>query len=197
MKKTPKKLPTNKEIAAALKQVKGKIDSWQYPAFMVDFSWRSIYVNAAFPKHLNLPVFCRFFMNKMPINLVETPFLPKIINRSNIELGEDETSLKPSKVAFIEAFKSEQRNAVNEDWYKKLIKRLQKNEEFAKIWDETSPGDSGKTLHRYHYKKVTFKKSGRKIQLLFHIYASPLSSNPALWLAFYEPADKATAKFFN
>ena len=38
-------LPTDEEIEDIIKKVRTKIDSWRYPAYLLDFSWRMLYTN--------------------------------------------------------------------------------------------------------------------------------------------------------
>lgn len=189
-------LPTEAEIAKALKEVKDKIDNWPFPAYLMDFSWRWFYVNDHTLKSIDYPLSWKKQVNSSRMNMLEAPFLPKDKLWVEIQKGDEESNLKPLAFAQIAAFKTENYKYQNESWYKKLVKKLSIHEEFRRLWPKIVFNDYHKKLQEYEFKRVTITKGEKKIILNFHMYTSRLISNPQLQIVFYHPADEFTSDYF-
>lgn len=189
-------LPTDLEIKQAIAEVAGKIDSWSYPAYLMDFSFRWLYANLHTIKVAGYPSKFKKVVIKNRPNFLEFPFLPK--EQFNIEVlkGEDIDNLKPFQVAQIAAFKTENLHYQNESWYKSLIKSLMKYEDFRKLWPKISLKDYHKKLFDYEYKRMIGEYNGKKQSLDFHLQTAKLITNPRFQVVLYYPANKETEEFF-
>jgi transcriptional regulator with XRE-family HTH domain len=189
-------LPTDKEIKEALGQIKEKVDTWVYPAYMMDFSWRLLYTNIPNLLAINFGPESKDFVIKSKMNILEYSVLPKDQFPAIIEKGESPNSLKPFPVAQIATFKAENFRFQNEDWYKKLVKKLLQYQAFRDLWPKVSHEDYPKKLQDYEFKRSSFEKNGKKIVLNFHMYTAKITNYPQLQIVLYHPADKFTEDFF-
>lgn len=187
-------LPTDEEIKKTIKKVKEKIDNWPYPAYLMDFSFRGLYLNNNALKVINYPPDFKEVIKKIKPNFLEFPFLPKEQFSIEVSKGEDENNLKPFKIAQIASFKSENIRYQNESWYKKLIQYLLKYEDFRKLWPKVSLEQYHKKLFDYEYKKMTGIYNGKKQTLYFHLQTAKLITDPRFQIVLYYPADNQTAQ---
>lgn len=190
-------LPTEKEINRAIKETKGKIDHWKYPAYLMDFSWRWLYTNEATLKAINYPLKYKKDVPKLNFNFLETPFLPKESFTVEILKGEDPNYLKTFAIAQIAAFKTENLRYQNESWYKKLVRSLMRYENFRKLWPIVGIGEYHKKLLDYEYKRITGDYNGKKISLNFHLVTAKIINDPRFQVVLYFPDDRETEIFFN
>lgn len=189
-------LPTDEEIQKVLEQVKNKIDTWPYPAYLMDFSWRLLFCNIPNLLAINFGEDALEFVNTTKTNILEYAVMPSDQFPSTVEKGDSPNSLKPFAIAQIASFKTENYRFQNEDWYKKLVKKLMKYKTFKELWPLISQRDYMKELQDYEFKRTTFFKGGQKIVLNFHMYTSRLISNPQLQIVLYHPADEFTRNYF-
>jgi|SRR3989344_1784160 len=187
-------LPTKEETKRAINEVKEKLDSWQYPATMTDFTWRMV----AF----NKPAAKTFYVNpnidlfKVDFNFLELPFLPKSVFPVEILKGEDEETLQPFPIFQVAQFKLEEHIRTEETWYRKLIAKLMKKENFRHYWTTVTPNSYKKKLLDYEYKVVKGNWLGKKQVLKFHLLSSKLISDSRFQTILYFPADKETESFY-
>ena len=186
-------LPTDEEIENIIKKVKNKIDNWNYPAYLLDFSWRMLYTNDITAQVFILPKKWKTIVRESKPNILEAPFSKDIL-KATIEKGDDESELKPFAVAHIATFKAVNQRFQNESWYKKLIQHLMKYQEFRKLWVTVIPNVYEKFL-RYEYKKINGIYEGKKRTLKFHMFVVNIINDPRFDLIFYTPADRDTDEY--
>lgn len=189
-------LPTADEIERALSEVKTKIDGWQYPCYLMDFSWRLLYSNVPNLQAINFGKEALEFVNTSKTNILEYSVMPAEQFPCTVEKGDEENTLKPFAIAQIASFKTENYRFQNEDWYKKLVKKLMMYKTFRELWPTVSQTNYQKKFQDYEFKRTTFIKSGKKVVLNFHMYTSKIINFPQLQIVFYHPADKFTADYF-
>lgn len=189
-------LPADKEIQEIIKEVKQRVDTWQYPAYLMDFSFRWLYPNEQILRAACLPSEQKDWIVTNKPNLLMFPFVPWEMLPVEVMKGEDEAGLTPFSIAMISDFKNENGKYQNESWYKKLIKDLMQFEDFRKMWPKVTVDMYKKKLFDYEYKKMTGTHDGKKISLRFHLTVSKLISDQRFHLVFYFPADKTTETFF-
>lgn len=183
-------LPNEEEIKGAIDKTKDKIDSWNYPAYLMDFSFRWLYTNLYTIKVAGYsPNFKKVVIKNRP-SFLEFPFYPKEQFGIEVSKGEDEKSLKPFDVAQIAAFKSENEKFQNESWYKKLVKYLMKYEKFRKLWPIITIKDYHKKLFDYEYKRMEGIYNGKRKTLDFHLQTAKLITDPRFQIVLYYPANK-------
>lgn len=189
-------LPNEEEIKNAIGKTKEKIDSWPYPAYLMDFSFRWLYTNLHTVKSAGYkPEFKRVIIKNRP-SFLEFPFLSK--DQFDIEVfkGEDVNNLKTFDIAQVAAFKSENEKFQNESWYKKLVKYLMKYEDFRKLWPKITLKDYHKKLFDYEYKRMQGVYDGKKKSLDFHLQTAKLITDPRFQIVLYYPANKEAEDFF-
>jgi len=187
-------VPTENEIKKAVRELSEKLNSWRYPAYMIDFTWRVVASNVPDAKTFYIPSNFDFLKNNF--NLLEFPFQPKSSLPIEIFKGEDAKTMEPLALAHVAEFKIEQHMRSNETWYQKLISKLMKNEIFREHWSKDSLTFYNKKLLDYRYKEVKGNWTGKRQTLKFHIFNSELVSDPRFIMVLYLPADKETEEFY-
>lgn len=190
-------LPTDTEINQVIKQIKTKIDTWAYPAYLMDFSFRGLYTNGNTLIAMNIdPSNTNWFEKNKP-NFLLFPFLSKKEIGVIIQKGEDEENLKDFEIAQIATFKTENEQYQNEKWYKKLIKDMMNYDRFRELWPKVTKEEYHKTLFDYEFKTMLGIHTGKKINLKFHVSTGKVISDPRFQLVLYFPADKITEEIFS
>lgn len=189
-------LPTDIEIQNVITENKKKIDSWLYPAYIMDFSFRCVYVNTQLLSAINYPHNRKGWIEEVKPNFLSFPFLPKDQLSIDVMKGEDEDNLKPFAIAQIVAFKTENEQYQNENWYKKLVKDLMQFDHFRELWPKVDISDYQKKLFDYEYKTITDIYNGKNLTLQFHISTGKVIRDPRFQVVLYFPADKETEHFF-
>jgi transcriptional regulator with XRE-family HTH domain len=188
-------LPSDEEIKAIIKEFAKKIDSWPYPAYMMDLSWRLLYCNPLSLIAFNLPL---SWLKDVPIykpNVLEFPFLPKDQYPVDVEKGEDIKSLKSFQLAQIANFKTENFRYQKETWYKRIVQNMMKSEEFRDLWFTVSLKEYYKKLLDHEYKRITGVFEGKKKSLDFYLSTTKLIEDPRFQICFYFPANPDSLKF--
>ncbi len=179
-------LPTDEEIEKVIKEVEERIDTWQYPAYLIDFSWRCFLMNKETAKVFGFPQELVSQASRIKPNLLEFVIAPRELMPAKIWKGDDEENLKPFGIAQVAQFKVEQLGRESDGWYKKLIAKLIENNQFRKLWMEVKPGFYHKKLLDYEYKVV--KLSGKQLKTFkFHIFTSRLISDQRFQIVLYLP----------
>lgn len=189
-------LPTEEEIKEAIDEATQKIDSWVYPAYLMDFSFRWLYTNLHTLKSAEYPPEFKKVILKNRPSFLEFPFLSKDQFSIEVFKGEDINNLKSFQVAQVAAFKTENEKFQNESWYKKLVKYLMKYEEFRKIWPKITLQDYHKKLFDYEYKRMVGIYNGKRRSLDFHLQTAKLIRDPRFQIVLYYPANKEAEDFF-
>lgn len=188
-------LPTEEEIKTVIKKVKQRIDTWPYPAYLMDFSWRWLIANKLTFRVVNIPLSQKKMIEKVQPNFLGFPFLPPDQLSVTITKGEDKEHLKSFKIAQIAAFKTENAKYLNESWCKKLIQSLMKYEEFRKLWPKIGQDDYHKKLLDYEYKRFSGVYDGKKQILDFHLLTAKLIEDPRFQIVLCYPANDQAAQF--
>jgi transcriptional regulator with XRE-family HTH domain len=190
-------LPTDDEIKVVLKENIEKIDAWQYPSYLMDFSFRWLYTNKHTLTAANIPTTQTVWVKENRPNFLMFPFVSKDQLPAEIMKGEDANNLKPFAVAQIAAFKTENEQYQNESWYKNLVKDLMKFDLFRELWPKIDLTEYHKKLFDYEYKQMTGIHNGKKVALQFHVSTGKVIKDPRFQLVIYFPANKETEKVFS
>ncbi|KKR81308.1 MAG: hypothetical protein UU73_C0003G0128 [Candidatus Daviesbacteria bacterium GW2011_GWA1_41_61] len=181
-------LPTDEEIKKVIKLVKERINTWPYPAYLLDFSWRVLCLNQHTIDIFKLPSALKSISFKKAPNLLEFLFSPKEVLPVKIEKGDDDKSVQPFPIAQVAQFKVEQNGRDNEKWYKDLIKKLMQNEQFRQVWPKVDPKQYHKKLLDYEYKVITWPDKSHKT-FRFHIFTSRLIQDQRFQVVLYLTAE--------
>lgn len=188
-------LPTEEEIKVAMKSVRQKINTWPYPAYLMDFSWRWLTANNLTFKVVNIPPSQKKMIKKLKPNFLGFPFLPPDQLLVAITKGEDREHLKSFRVAQIAAFKTENAKYLNESWCKKLIGSLMEYDEFRKLWSKIGQDAYHKKLLDYEYKRFDGVYDGKQQILDFHLLTARLIEDPRFQIVLCYPANEQAALF--
>lgn len=188
-------LPTDAEIEKTIKEIGYKVDDWPYPAYIVDFSWRSIYTNKLTILTLNLPKEYIGYWNKRHLDMLRFSFLSKDELPVEIQKGEDKNNLKPFKFAQIVTYKTENFRYQNDKWYQKTVRSLMNDEYFRKWWPIADLKMYDKKLYDYEYKRLTGIYEGKKRSLNFHLLTAKVISDPRFQMIMCYPADNYTERY--
>lgn len=162
-------LPTDPEIKHVINIVDKKIKLWPYPAYLMDFSWRILSINQPAIDVFGFPQKLLDNVHKININLLDYLITPKEIE---ILKGDDKDTLKPLDQTMIAQFKAEHLGKENERWYKEIITRLVKNDEFRHLWNSVTANNYHKKLYEYEYKMVKYPKTNKILR--YHVFDSKL-----------------------
>jgi len=189
-------LPTDEEIKKVIKIIKQKVDTWPYPAYLMDFSFRWLYTNVHTLTAANFPHSQKDWVEKTKPNFFIFPFLPKEQLSVEIMKGESEDRLTSFQIAQIAAFKSENEKYQSESWYKKLLKDLMQYEDFRKLWPKVDATMYDKKLFDYEYKTMRGIHNGKEVTLRFHLATAKVISDPRFQVVLYFPVNKETEEVF-
>lgn len=189
-------LPTDNEVQNIIKEVKQRIDTWVYPAYLTDFSFRWLYTNTQMLFVRSISSDQKISIEKNKPSFLIFPFLPKDQQPIEIMKGEDENSLISYQIAQIIEFKRKNERYQNESWYKKLVKNLMKYDDFRKLWPIINENIQKRKLFDYEYKQLTGVYNGKKLALKFHSSTQKVMIDPRFEVVLYFPADKETDKIF-
>lgn len=181
-------LPTDEEIKKVIKLAKERIDTWPYPSYLLDFSWRVLHLNQQTLDVFKLPSALRNISFKKAPNLLEFPFSPKEVLPVEIKKGDEKQSIQPFQIAQVAQFKVEQNGRDNEKWYKDLIRKLMQNDQFRQVWPKVNLEKYHKKLLDYEYKVVTWPDK-KNTTFKFHIFTSRLISDQRFQVVLYLPAE--------
>lgn len=190
-------LPTEVEIRKMIKQVGPMIDGWSYPAYILDFTWRLVYINELGLKMFKLDSSWLDKIKNSQVNVLSFPFLTKDQFPVEVEQGDDKKSLATYAITQIASFKKENHKFQHEGWYNKLIQQLMQYDQFRKLWPKIDEKHyfKYKKLSEYEYKKITGVYNGQKKTLEFHEFLTRLYDEPRFMDVLYIPANKAAAEF--
>ncbi len=189
-------LPTDNEVQNILKEVKQKIDTWVYPAYLADFTFRWLYTNTQMLFVRDIPSDQKKSIEKNKPNFIIYPFLPKDQQPVEIRKGEDKGSLIPYQLAQVIEFKNRNEKYQNESWYKKLIKKLMQYDDFRTLWPKVDENTQKRKLFDYEYKELTGIYNGKKLTLQFHSSIQKVIIDPRFEVVLYFPANRETDKLF-
>ncbi|MCL4367095.1 helix-turn-helix domain-containing protein [Patescibacteria group bacterium] len=183
-------MPSDDECMTAIAEVKARIDSWPTPAYLVDFTWRVIYINKPTAEVLGFPLEFIKQIPKLKPNLLEYVLSSGEAMPVKIYKGDDEGEMKSFPEAMVNQFKVEQLGRENDAWFKKLIHNLAKHEIFRQLWSNADISKYHKKLLDYEYKVVegTDALTGKPKTYKFHIFASRLINDQRFQVLFYMPA---------
>lgn len=187
-------LPADEEIKKAIKRVKEKIENWPYPAYLIDFSWRNLYVNPSTWDIHKVSVAQGRKLTKGKINILELVFIALKEKDIVLTKAQGKNASDDFVTSLIAQFKIETHGHENEKWYVEIVKGLMKFDEFHKLWPQVKMEDYDKELLDYEYKEIRWPKEKKVFK--FHLFVSRLMMDQRFQIVFYVPADNKTDQFF-
>lgn len=190
-------VPTDVEIRKAIKEIRPMIDRWPYPAYVLDFTWRLVYINNLGLHLFGLGPSWKNKIRKTYVNVLSFPFLPKNEFPVYIEQGEDRNNLTSFATAQIAAFKKDNHLFQGESWYNKLTAQLMKYPEFRRVWPSIDERQhfKYKKMYEYEYKRITSVQRGKRKVFEFHVFLTKMYDEPRFMGVMYIPANKEAEKF--
>jgi transcriptional regulator with XRE-family HTH domain len=188
-------VPTHHEVDQTLKRLKDSIAAFDCPVLVVDVAWNIFYMNVLCRKLYQITDDDYTFLEKNKPNWMEMLFLRKSIEGIQIRGGYSEKELRPFKEYQIAHFKFEQEDNTDEAWYRKLLRRLNNDNEFRKLWAKT-PAAKASHFYEYEFNEFIGNWRGKKETLKFHLFATHPAFDFRFYIQVHQPADNNTYKFY-
>lgn len=187
-------LPTEEEIEKVRGDVDLLIQKWQYPIYVVDFSWRVLHWNKALEIVYTLDKKAREQLRKFHPRTLDLIFDPNFFQLKYMK-GEELKRWNEFLLNKLILFKSTQAMWTREKWYLDFVKRMMNNDTFRKLWVQAKVPSQEKGLINYERKSLVNMEDTSK-RLEFHIFDVPLLQDPRFAITIHVPADLETYKYF-
>lgn len=187
-------LPTEEEVNKIRKEKKDLLNSWAYPAVLLDFSWRIISENDH-NKHLyHYPVkIFEDITNNLP-TVIEVLFNPDLSPYYKLT-SQEQKEWRNSLLQILIQFRTVQQRRTKEDWYQNLMKKMIKNDLFRRLWQE-SLNIKVNSVTKYS-KKIFPMPENPKKRLNMNIFIVPLIEDPRFEIEFHTPSNLDTFLYFS
>ena len=176
--------PTEQEIKSILKEHKERISKWPYPAHLLDFSGRILYMNDEEYKMAQATEDLKKAISNR-VHPLEWAFMDKPLWKTIIKKGDSVDNLKSYQLSKIINFKIRQSGRESEKWYKQLIKKLSVNKVFRDIWSSTNVKGDTQKFYDYEFKEFVISPK-KKIQ--YHAFSTRIVNDVRFAIVFYVPA---------
>jgi transcriptional regulator with XRE-family HTH domain len=189
-------LPTEKEIEEIREQAAPIIENWNYPAYILDFSWRMICYNKEAAWVYDLDSNAKKQIYKNHPRTLEVVFDKDFIQNKYAK-GKELEKWHQFLHAKIVLFKYAQRTRTKESWYIKHVRELMKqNKLFREIWASAKLPESEVGLADYERKTLINMRDKSK-NLEFHLFKNSFLQDPRFEVNFHVPDNKDTFNAFS
>ena len=188
-------LPTEEEILAIRNETQKILDKWEYPAYMLDFSWRLIAINHHASEIYNILNDDLKWTLKSHPNALEFAF-HKDFPQNKYLKDEDELFVW-NKVLLgkLVRFRLNNRNHTSENWYQQFFQKMMKNKLFVTIWKQAQKESEEVGIANYEQKILVDYKNPQQ-RFNFHIFRSPLLQDVRFEINFHIAGDIKTHNLF-
>jgi transcriptional regulator with XRE-family HTH domain len=186
-------LPEKKEIFKIVETIKQTADDWPYPSTIYDFSWRILYENKTTLELVYKNISDHKRVIEYNINVLDLIFNPDFNSQDNkFTNPQNNTYLK----LIVQQFVAEQKNRTHQKWYKDLIGRLMRFDEFAQLYKEANATYDPRSVLGF-MEEILVPISDKGVTLNFYSFNNPLVWDPRVVVEFYVPADDVTREYFH
>ncbi len=175
--------PNDEEIKKIIKEFNRRVLDWPYPAHLTDFSGRLLLMNDIEIKEIGASKAFVNEVNQNHPNTLEMAFNLRPLWESQVQKGDSRNELIDYRAAKIAKFKTEQLGRENDSWYKQLINKLSKIEDFRRLWVQTRPQDYERHLKDYEVKEISSHKKKR----YYHAFTTRLVMDSRFQIVFHVP----------
>ncbi len=188
-------LPSQEEIESIREKVKPVLNNWQYPAVLLDFSWRIIDQNYPNVRMYQLDQNLIDYIKNQKPTVLEIIFNNKFLANKYFK-GEElrEWKLWLNKVIINYRFSNQSRN--KESWYIERLRNLMKNKLFLEIWSNLDYNSISDVVVTKHGTKFFINPEDNRKRFKMHFFIVPLLEDPRFEIEYYTPADDISHKYF-
>ncbi len=188
-------LPAEDEIIKIRQEIKHILDAWEYPAVLLDYSWRIIDQNEANCKFNRLSREDIQFIKDSKPTVIEFVFDKNYIANKDLNKKEEKQRHQWLHNLLIH-YKSMLQSCTKEDWYINRLKHLMKNKLFAKYWP-TAKIDNCDILVTKHGSKILVHPEDTQKRIKLDFFIVPLIKDPRFEIEFYVPGDLVAYQYFH
>ncbi len=188
-------LPSQEEIENMRRKIKPILNDWQYPAVLLDFSWRVIDQNYPNIRMYQLDKnLIEYIKNKKP-TVLEIIFNNEFLANKYFK-GEElkEWKLWLSKVIINYRFSNQSRN--KELWYIEKLHNLMKNKLFLEIWSTLDYNSISDVVVTKHGTKFFINPEDKNKRFKMNFFIVPLLEDPRFEIEYYTPSDDISFEYF-
>lgn len=187
-------LPTDEEIEKVRKKVKSLVDEWEYPASVMDYSWRVIYENNVLQKLFNIGKKQEQLLRKEKPNSITIVFDPEFILNKGDNLNKEREDYL---VRMLAHFRDAHKDRTKEKWYVELIATMMNNALFKKLWQRAQQYKLDQQIVDVsHFGGKYILPTDTKKRLHLYFFIVPVFGDPRFTIEFHTPADLETFKYF-
>jgi|GEM_PF-1308955 len=185
-------LPTNKEILAIRRRTKNTLEAWQYPAVLIDYSWRIIAENSKSKMLYNYSNEILDRITRETPSIIELQFDKEMSVYSKLNQTE-QRRFRKDLIQMLIQFQLVNHLHRGEYWYKNLISKMKKNNLFAEMWKKSLDTTTDKII-KEGTKFFPTKDSDFRLKLRFILV--PLIEDPRFEIEFHFPIDDSSSNYF-
>ena len=191
-------LPTKEEIEQIRKETAPIVDQWNFPASVMDFSWRLIFDN----QHV-YDLF-QIDQNKQKWIREEFPRIHEIVFEADYILNKNLTKEERDErnafnLRMLIHYQYSQRAWIREKWFLDFLEKMIKNDYFRVLWSRAKTVNLGNNkidLANYSTKYMIHPDNSEK-KLSLYFFITPVLQDPRFSIEFHVPADLETYKYFH
>ncbi|HRN69714.1 MAG TPA: helix-turn-helix transcriptional regulator [Candidatus Woesebacteria bacterium] len=188
-------LPTYEEIQQIREKVRPILNDWQYPAVLLDFSWRIIDQNNKniIMNKLNKNVL-QYIHNTHP-TVLDLIFHPQFIANKFFK-GQELIEWKNSLNKIIVNYKFAHHSRTKEKWYLERLRRLMKNKLFVESWSQLNYLNIRDIIVTKHGIKTVIYPDDIHKRMKMNFFIVPLLEDSRFEIEYYTPADQLSLEYF-
>ncbi len=186
-------LPTQEEMRKIAIKVQPTLDSWPYPATLLDYSWRVVSDNVMNAQMWGIPLPVRSQINATNPRVIELLF-NRDIPAIKLIKGEDLIKWQEWLTDVLVYFRFAQQNRQNSDWYIDFLRKMMKSESFRDSWAKSMSVDKETIVTNHGLKFIYSTEEKQYINVFYSVV--PLLSDPRFSIEFHSPVDLKSFKFF-
>lgn len=187
-------LPTEKETVQMRISCDSLVQQWEYPLYVLDFSWRLLHWNKALARVYHMTVEDQENIKKYKPRTIDLIFDPNFFPYRYLK-GEELKKWHEFLLHKLVLFKSSQMRFKRERWYIDFVKKMMGNDLFRTLWSQAKVSQKEKGLSNYERKSLVDMDNPTK-NLEFHIFDVPLMQDPRYVISIHTPANVETMKYF-
>jgi len=191
-----RQLPSHAEIQQTIHKLKQKIESFETPVKLIDYSWRVFYLNSHAKKLYKTSDKINSYLFENKPNWLELLFSQDRFFGVNIREGYALQEISSYYEHEISQFKYDHMDNTKEKWYLDLIARLSKNETFRQKWVSITPDNYENLLYEHEVHSIRGEWNKKKATLNFHEFSVRPSFDFRYYLSIYMPADTFTYELY-
>jgi len=189
-------LPTDDEINAIRKEAQQFLNTWPYPAYLLDFAWRLIDWNKHTGMVYGIDRDTTRTLRKKITNSLELTFSPEFIQNKYLKAQSEIDKWHKVLLEKLVRFRLLNKSRTSDEWYQSFLMRMMKNNLFAHLWQKAQNTSEEHGIANYEHKYLVNATDVEK-RFDFHIFRSPLIQDVRFEVNYHIPANATTLQFFN